>query len=227
MEGGDIKRWYESIPTITRNIFTASLIITLAANFGLLSPYLLILDWDFIIFKFHVWRLITPFFYFGKLGFPFLISLMFLYRHSGDLEREKFANRQADYLFMILFGGGLLLIVSFFLGFRILGQGLIMFIIYNWAQTYRDAVMSFFFGLKFKGIYFPWVLMGFNLLMGGSPIQELSGAVIGHLYYFLTELYPANSGKYYLKTPEFIKAFFGNQNQQGQHGQWGRGYRLN
>jgi hypothetical protein len=35
---------------------------------------------------------------------------MFLYRHSGDLEREKFANRGADYLFMILFGAGLLLV---------------------------------------------------------------------------------------------------------------------
>jgi hypothetical protein len=68
--------------------------------------------------------------------------------------------------------------------------------------------------------------MGFNMLMGGSPIQELCGAVIGHLYYFLTELYPSNSGVHLLKTPQFLKQFFPNPHNQ-EHGRWGRGYRLN
>ena len=67
--------------------------------------------------------------------------------------------------------------------------------------------------------------MGFNMLMGGSPFQELCGAVIGHLYYFLTVLYPANpanNGVQLLKTPEFFYQFFPRRNQ----GVWGRGQRL-
>lgn len=52
----------------------------------------------------------TSFFYFGKIGFSFLVSMMFLYRHSGDLEKEKFANRPGDYLFMLIFGAGMLLV---------------------------------------------------------------------------------------------------------------------
>lgn len=47
--------------------------------------------------------------YHGKLGLPFLISMMWLLTYGGRLERETFADDTADYLFFILFGAPCLL----------------------------------------------------------------------------------------------------------------------
>jgi len=42
--------------------------------------------------------------YHGKLGLPFLVSMMWLLTYGGQLERNNFGNDTADYLFFILFG---------------------------------------------------------------------------------------------------------------------------
>lgn len=42
----EIVEWYNSIPPITKAIFTLSLATTVAPTFGLLSPFSLILDWS-------------------------------------------------------------------------------------------------------------------------------------------------------------------------------------
>lgn len=61
---------------------------------------------------------------------------------------------------------------------------------------------------NFESIYFPWVLIGFRLLMGGSPIAELMGVLVGHIFYFLNDLYPLQSGRRIIYTPQFLKDLF-------------------
>jgi len=63
--------------------------------------------------------------------------------------------------------------------------------------------------------------------MGGFPLVEIVGVVVGHLYFFLTELYPRNSGKIILTTPSFLHSLFPDENREARRGVWGRGYRLN
>lgn len=84
----------------------------------------------------------------------------------------------------------------------LLGEGLLSAIIYFWSRKNPDLVMSFMFGLKFQAIYLPWVLCAFKVLQGGLPIEELFGIVIGHLYYFIADLYPLQSGRRLLYTPQ-------------------------
>jgi len=57
-------------------------------------------------------------------------------------------------------------------------------------------------------MYLPWVLLGWTLLLGGLPVPEFIGIMVGHLYYFLEHLYPATSGIHFLKTPAFMQAPF-------------------
>jgi hypothetical protein len=40
----------------------------------------------------------------------------------------------------------------------ILGMGLIVSLIYYWSRKNPDVEMSLMFGIRFKSIYFPWVL---------------------------------------------------------------------
>jgi hypothetical protein len=37
--------------------------------------------------------------------------------------------------------------------------------------------MTFMFGFQFKSVYLPWVLIGFNFLVGGFPLLDILGAV--------------------------------------------------
>lgn len=53
-------------------------------------------------------------------------------------------------------------------------------------------------------MYFPWVLMGFNLLMGGFPLLELVGIVAGHAYYFMQYVYPETNGRVLISCPDFM-----------------------
>ena len=48
-------------------------------------------------------------------------------------------------------------------------------------------------------------MMGFGVLTGGSPFNDLIGVAVGHLYYFLTEVLPESHGHNPIKTPNWIR----------------------
>jgi len=235
-----LETWWAGIPIITRWLFALSMGITLGANFGVIPPMYIILDMKKVIYSLEVWRIITCFFYHGRLGFPFLIHMMFLLRYGQSLEQETFAGRTADYVFFLLFGCTILLVVGFFMSLPILGMAMIMMLIYLWSRKNPNITMSFLFGIQFQSFYFPWVLVGFNVLMGGFPMVELLGIIVGHLYYFLEDIYPRTGGVQLLKTPQFMYNLFppafgtgyqAPQQQQTQQQQrrghdWGRGHSL-
>ncbi len=75
----DIETWWRDLPILTKWLFVGSMVATIGANIGLINPYLLVLDWNKIFYNFQLWRLVTCFLFHGKLGFPFLIHMLFLY----------------------------------------------------------------------------------------------------------------------------------------------------
>eukprot|EP01130_Rhizamoeba_saxonica_P019252 TRINITY_DN9900_c0_g1_i1.p1 TRINITY_DN9900_c0_g1~~TRINITY_DN9900_c0_g1_i1.p1 ORF type:complete len:233 (-),score=23.82 TRINITY_DN9900_c0_g1_i1:59-757(-) len=226
----DVQSWWYNLPLVTRVLFTGSVVLTLGANFGVIPPAYLVLHFPSVYSKLEIWRLVTSFMFHGKLGFPFLINMMFLVKYGQSLEREQF-RETADYVFMVLFCSSIILVAAYFLNLMIVGMSLIMSIIYYWARKNPDFTMTFFFGLKFKSAYFPWVLIGFRILMGGMPIAEIVGAFVGHLYFFLIDHYPAQTGRRYLNTPQFLKKLFPPEQPINRPGQgpgqvgynWGRG----
>jgi hypothetical protein len=110
-------------------------------------------------------------------------------------------------------------------------MGLIVSLIYYWSRKNPDVEMSLMFGIRFKSIYFPWVLCAMrsvllflaahtmnhgahrrhmsrsrnrSLLMGGSPLAELCGIVAGHFYFFFEDIIPRTKGYRLLQTPAFM-----------------------
>jgi hypothetical protein len=71
------------VPIVTKWLFAGSFGLTVAANFGLVPWSLLILSFDKVFKDFEVWRLVTCFFFHGKLGFPFLMHMV---RESNEPE---------------------------------------------------------------------------------------------------------------------------------------------
>ena len=204
----DIKRWFFSIPIVTRTLFVASFGVTIFAAFEFFSMGRLVLLWPMVVKKFQIWRLVSSFFL-HSLGFSFLILMKFLYDHSTALESTVFLNRTSDYAFFIFFCMGVLLLFSWPLKLVVLGRPLVLSILYLWSRKFPTQQMSFYFGIKFQGFYLPWVLTGFEFLMGASlPKGSLAGIMAGHIYFFLTDVWPSKGGRRWLDTPQFMYNLF-------------------
>ncbi|PRP85547.1 putative Der1-like family [Planoprotostelium fungivorum] len=201
-----IKAWWSTLPICTKYIFACTFGCTLASAFGLASPLYLVLIPERIFYNYEIYRIVTCFFLYF-LGFPFLMDMVFLINYGVQLEQNNFSNT-ADYVYFLLTGSLVLLLGGLVLDINLLGPGLIRMIIYVWARKNPDIPMTFMFGLRFQSFWLPWVMMAFNMLMGGSPYSDLLGIVVGHLYYFLTVIYPNTSGKRLLQTPEVFYTWF-------------------
>lgn len=62
----------------------------------------------------------------------------------------------------------------------------------------------FSIGFQFQGLYLPWALIAFTVLVGGNPMMDIFGVVAGHLYYFLLEVLPTTKGWHLIQTPSFL-----------------------
>ena len=88
----------------------------------------------------------------------------------------------------------------------ILGQAFTIMLVYVWARRNPMVRMNFFGLLTFQAPYLPWVLLGFSLLLGNSVSVDLLGMAVGHIYYFLEDVFPNQpGGKRLLQTPAFLQ----------------------
>jgi Derlin-2/3 len=79
-------------------------------------------------------------------------------------------------------------------------------LVYVWARRNPHVRMNFFNLLTFNAPYLPWVLLGFSLLLGNSVSVDLLGMAVGHVYYFLEDVFPNQPGGWkLLKTPWLLK----------------------
>lgn len=169
---------------------------------------------ELVFSKFQLWRPVTATLYFPitpNTGFLFLVNLYFLYHYSTRLETGAFNGRPADYVFMLLFNWICIVITGLLMDMRLLMIPMIMSVLYVWAQFNKEMIVSFWFGTRFKAHYLPWVILIFNFIIGGSFVNELTGNLVGHLYFFLMFKYPMDlGGRCFLSTPEFLYRFFPN-----------------
>nr|XP_009931533.1 PREDICTED: derlin-2-like [Opisthocomus hoazin] len=174
-----------------------------------ITPFQLYFNPDLIFRKFQIWRLITNFLFFGPLGFSFFFNMIFLYRYCRMLEEGSFRGRTADFVFMFLFGGFLMTLFGLFASLFFLGQAFTIMLVYVWSRRNPYIRMNFFGLLNFQAPFLPWVLMGFSLLLGNSIIIDLLGIAVGHIYYFLEDVFPNQpGGKKLLLTPGILKLVF-------------------
>ncbi|KAF7720815.1 Derlin 1 [Apophysomyces ossiformis] len=213
----EIVDWYTSIPPVTKAIFTLTILVTASPALQLVHPSYMILLWGEIRSKLQLWRLITPFFLHG-FGLGFAMNLYLIYRHSLQLETQVFMGRTADYVYFLLVTCALQLAAAKFLDLLVMSNGLIMAVIYLWAQYNSEAMMNFMFGITFKALYLPWALVAYDFLLSGAvPKPSLLGIATAHIYYYFTAIYPRQGGVQYLKTPAFLHRLFPPVPIQGNH----------
>jgi len=216
MANNGFEEWYRNMPIITRSYMTGCFLTTGAVFLDVVSPLSLYLNFPLIFKDLQIWRLVTTFFFFDYFGINFLFHMFFLVRHSKLLEEGSFRGRTADYLFLHIFGGVLLLILSYLLYLAppnipkamFLAPSLAFMIVYVWSRRNPHIMLSFLGLFNFRAPFLPYVILGFGMLLGHSPTSDILGIVIGHIYYFFEDVYPETSGRRLLRTPGILKAMF-------------------
>ena len=122
-----------------------------------------------------------------------------------QLETSLFKDKPADYVFFLL-----LCVLGYnlsapFLGLASFFTCITFSILYLWSKFNADAQLSFFFGFKVQGVYFPFVLLAFNFITTGSYMNGLVGIAVAHLYYFA--MY-RHSNAPLLQTPKILLEYF-------------------
>ncbi|XP_022113855.1 derlin-2 [Pieris rapae] len=201
---------YMLIPPVTRAYTTACVITTLAVQLDLVSPFQLYFNPTLILTRYQIWRFLTTFLFFGNLGFNFLFNMIFTYRYCRMLEEGSFRGRTADFVVMFIFGAVLMILCAFFINnLLFLGQAFTIMIVYVWSRRNVFIRMNFFGLMNFQAPYLPFVLLGFSVLLGNSISVDLVGMAIGHIYFFLEDVWPRQArGQKLLKTPQFLKMLF-------------------
>ena len=154
----------------------------------------------------QIWRLVTNFFFLGPFSINFAIRLLLIARYVVQLERGPFDRRTADFLWMMIFAALSLLAFSIVPALRsgFLGIPLVFMLVYIWAREFPNAQVNISGLFMLKGFYFPWAMLSLNVIFGSPLLPDLMGIVVGHLYYFLTELHPRTGGRNILKTPLWV-----------------------
>uniref|UniRef100_A0A3P8PE92 Derlin n=1 Tax=Astatotilapia calliptera TaxID=8154 RepID=A0A3P8PE92_ASTCA len=94
---------------------------------------------------------------------------------------------------MFLFGGLLMTIFGTFVSLVFLGQASTIMLVYVWSRRNPNVRINFFGLLNVQAPFLPWVLTGFSLLLG-SIIVDLLGIAVGHVYFFLEDVFPNQPG---------------------------------
>ncbi|XP_077995283.1 derlin-2-like [Glandiceps talaboti] len=200
---------YMQTPPITRAYTTACVLTTLAVQLDVITPFQLYFNPDLIFTKYQGWRLVTNFLFFGTIGFNFLFNMIFTYRYCRMLEEGSFRGRTADFFFMFIFGGTVMTLIALFVNLVFLGQAFTLMLVYIWSRRNPYVRLNFFGLMNFQAPYLPWVLLAFSLLLGNSIIVDVMGIAVGHVYYFLEDVFPQQPGGFkLLKTPGFLKSIF-------------------
>jgi Derlin-2/3 len=162
-----VEDWYKQMPIITRSYLTLSVLTTAGCALEVITAHDVYLNSTLVIKKYQFWRLVTNFFYFGKLDLDFLFHMFFLARYCKLLEETSFRGRTADFFFMLLFGGTLLTLIVVggdmltfaapFVDIIFLSNSLTFMMVYVWSKRNPHVQMSFLGLFSFTAPYLPWV----------------------------------------------------------------------
>ncbi|KAG4092828.1 DER1-domain-containing protein [Neocallimastix lanati (nom. inval.)] len=212
-----LEQWYLEIPIVTRVYLTLVALTSFACTLDLIKPIQLYFNWNLILHDHEVWRLITSFLYFGNFSIDFIFHMFFISRYSRMLEEGSFRGRTADYFWLLMLGViSFIIVIPIFTArsqFLFLSTPLTFMLVYIWSRRNPQVRMSFLGILNFNAPYLPWVLLGFTIILNNIwPAGDILGLIIGHIYYFLEDVYPKlfnlPVSYHMLGAPKFVKKTF-------------------
>lgn len=171
--------------------------------------------------KCQPWRILTTFFYFGPFSLDFVFHLFFFMRYSRMLEESSFANKKADYFWLLLLSSMMLLVrcyipalgrspilmittqaLSPLFNLPFLSSSLAFVPIYVWSRRHPSTPISLFGIFTISAPYLPLALVIFSWVISGTwkaAAGDLIGCAVGHIGWFLRDVWTREmAGRYTL-----------------------------
>jgi Derlin-2/3 len=141
-----------------------------------------------------------------------LVTMSMRYETSGPFNTGA-GGGTADFAFAVMFGMVMILltypiVVTMFPFPPVFTNNMVYFVMYIWSKRHPTAQANIW-GIPMEAIYLPFAYLAMTVFMGNPYYDVLHGLAIGHLYYFLADVYPQVSGKDLLVTPNFLIERFG------------------
>lgn len=119
----------------------------------------------------------------------------------------------ADYAFALMFAMVAILlsyplVVMMFPIPPLFTTNMVYFVMYVWSKRNPTAQANIW-GIPMEAVWLPFAYLALTVFMGNPYFHLLHGLAIGHLYYFLADVYPQVTGKDILVTPHFLIDRFG------------------
>ena len=207
----EIKNWYLSKPLVTRSYIAVSTLLALLLTLNIISPYALYYTFTDGVIGLEIWRLITTVFFHGKLSFNFIFSMFFAYFALNNVETQLFDKKTyADFLWLLILLHSIGLFAASIFDLYFTADAFIFALMYIYCkrrpfETINLSLMFIPSGINLKSGYFPWVYMGFNVLLGESFVVYLVGLLSGHVYIFIKDIMFLKTHIDYLPTPKWFK----------------------
>lgn len=166
-------------------------------------PQFLMFNWNDILLRGCLWKLLSGFFYLGSLDIFYPLTLQFIHQNMSQLEK-LFCKSPEEFFCLICFGCASLIVLYTVLGLPMgmLGHNLGSFLLYLWSKYFEGMDVNFMDILILKSEFLPYFFCLQSLLLERQfPYGDLIGILVGYFYYLLKE-------RGYLQSPTFLKAFF-------------------
>lgn len=196
------------LPPVTRCYLLMSTLLMILCSLEIISPFSLYLNWMLAIHDLQLWRLVTCFLFFGTFGLHFFWNAYVLLFYCSSLEDVAFHSRPADFLWMLITSGSMLLVMSYFIGAGYFFSGAITNVMtYVWGRKNPSTRMNVLF-FTVRAPYLPWVLASLSMFVGWHLSDHLMGIAVGHIYFFFEDIYPympTSKGLRLFATPKCLK----------------------
>lgn len=188
----------ENLPGFTFVWIAGALCLTMLEHLGFISEHQLFFSTYYVFQKHQYWRIVTSFMYFGKMGLMFAVRILELVTFASYLEAQTFGpTRRPQYAWFLLCTSLSLLVVGSFFSIRFMSYPLSWIVIYVWSRKNRHMRISFLGIVTITAPYYPFFELLFKLIQSNVEFKDIvAGLVLGHLYYFLEELWPREMPSY-------------------------------
>ncbi|KAF9463043.1 Der1-like protein [Collybia nuda] len=210
-----IEAWIVQIPPVTRAWLALSVFTSLAVQCQLVTTLQLYYSFRSAFINAQLWRAVTTFFYFGPISLDFVFHLFFFMRYSRMLEESSFANKKADYFWLLLLSSVMLLVLSPLFNLPFLSSSLAFVPIYLWSRRHPSTPISLFGLFTITAPYLPVALVAFSWVLNGTwkaAAGDLAGCAVGHIGWFMRDVWTREmmGGKSFLSEPPvWLKRLFG------------------
>jgi|Transcript_67349 Derlin-2/3 len=185
-----------SFPPVTRAYLLVSFTTNALCFARIINGITLLVNFHLIIHHFNFWRLFSHLFYFGETGIKSIFYIFFFSRYSKALEGFSFQGRGLEYLYFLITGNSLLLLMKLFVReATFLGPGITFMVVYIWGKKNAQQQINLVNLIHIKGSSLPLILMTSSWFLRQKSLKsDMMGVIAGHLYFYLEEIYPRLNG---------------------------------